>query len=148
MSRRFVSFAAATSLFLCGVVVVLWEQSYAAPVSVERARHSRVGLRWSNHRYLLVSSRGGVGVLFSARDVTLASTLTFANASSRDVYSAIAKLSNISLQFDPQFRDQPITVELRNSSLINALDTVSNATRNFYRVTGQRTVTIIPDTPS
>ena len=81
-------------------------------------------------------------------DVRLPPSLTFVNASSRDVYSAIAKLTNISMAFDPQFRDQPITVDLRNSTLENALATVSNMTRNFFRVTGQRTVTIVPDTPA
>jgi general secretion pathway protein D len=50
--------------------------------------------------------------------------------------------------FDPQFRDQPIAIDLRNTTLEDALSSLSTATRNFYRVTAQRTVTIIPDTPA
>jgi general secretion pathway protein D len=50
--------------------------------------------------------------------------------------------------FDPQFRDQPVTIDLRNATFEEALASLSMATRNFYRVTAQRTVTIIPDTPA
>ena len=82
-------------------------------------------------------------------DVRLPESLTFApNSSSRDVYSALARFSNITIVFDPQFRDQPVTLDLRNATLPDALGSISTATRNFYRVTGQRTVTIIPDTPA
>lgn len=82
-------------------------------------------------------------------DVRMPAALTFApNASSRDVYAALARFANITIVFDPQFRDQPVTIDLRNTTLENALSSLSNATRNFYRVSGQRTVTIIPDTPA
>jgi len=79
-------------------------------------------------------------------DVKLPATLTFRDASSRDVYTAIARFANVSMVFDPQFRDQPITIDLRDTTLENALQSLSAATRSFYRVTGQRTVTIVPDT--
>jgi general secretion pathway protein D len=79
-------------------------------------------------------------------DVRMPDSLTFPNASSRDVYAAIGKFANISVVFDPQFRDQPISVDLRNATVDNALQAVSAASRNFYRITAQRTVTIVPDT--
>ena len=44
------------------------------------------------------------------------------------------------------FRDDRITIDLSNVTLDQALTAVSTATRNFYKVTAQRTVTIIPDT--
>ena len=50
--------------------------------------------------------------------------------------------------FDPQFRDQLVTIDLRNASIGDALESLSTATRNFYRVTAQRTITVIPDTPA
>ena len=81
-------------------------------------------------------------------DVTMPDSLVFRDASSRDVFAAIAKFANISVAFDPAFRDQPITVDLRNAKLPDALNAVANATRNFWRATTQRTVTIIPDTPA
>ena len=81
-------------------------------------------------------------------DTRLPASVIFRDAGSRDIYTALARLTNITIAFDPQFRDQPITIDLRNTTLENALQTLSNATRNFYRVTGQRTVTVIPDTPA
>lgn len=81
-------------------------------------------------------------------DVKLPASLVFRDASSRDVYTAIARFANVNLIFDPQFRDQPITIDLRNTSLPEAIESLSTATRNFYRVTGQRTVTIVPDNPA
>ncbi len=78
-------------------------------------------------------------------EVRLPASLTFRDASSRDVYNAIAKLTNINVVFDPQFRDQPVSIDLRNVSLEAGLQSVSAATRNFYRVPPDRTVIVIPD---
>jgi general secretion pathway protein D len=81
-------------------------------------------------------------------DVRLPGALTFVQASSRDIYTALARFAGVNVVFDPQFRDQPITIDLRNTTLEDALGSLSMATRNFYRVTAQRTVTVIPDTPA
>src|SRR5439155_13990274 len=70
------------------------------------------------------------------------------DASSRDVFTTIARFADVSLIFDPSFRDAPITVDLRNSSLEEALNTVAGATRSFFRVSGPRTIVVIPDTPA
>jgi general secretion pathway protein D len=75
-------------------------------------------------------------------------SLIFRDASSRDVFTAMARLANISVIFDSSFRDAPVTVDLRNASLDDALTTVSGATRSFFRVTAPRTIIIIPDTPA
>ena len=40
----------------------------------------------------------------------------------------------------------PITVDLRNASLEEALNTVAGVTRTFFRVTAQNTVVVVPDT--
>ena len=75
-------------------------------------------------------------------------SLTFRDASSRDVFTAIARFAGISLIFDPTFREAPITVDLRNATLDDALNTVAGTTRTFFRVTAPRTVAVIPDTPA
>ena len=82
-------------------------------------------------------------------DVTLPDTLMFRDASARVIYLAIGQYADLNVAFDPAFRDQNITVDLRKASLAEALDSVSSATRHFWRATsGQRTVTIVPDTPA
>ncbi len=81
-------------------------------------------------------------------NVTMPASLVFRDAGSRDVYLTIARFGNLSLGFDPAFRDARLTVDLRNTTLEGSLRAVSEATQNFYRVTGQRSVLIIPDTPA
>ena len=72
----------------------------------------------------------------------------FSAASSRAVFTAIARFSGLNVVFDPAFRDSTISVDVRNSTLADALTSVTASTRTFYRVTGQKTITIIPDTPA
>jgi general secretion pathway protein D len=81
-------------------------------------------------------------------DVKMPASLVFRSASSRDVFLSIAKFAEISIAFDSAFRETPITVDLRNASLDNALNAVADATRAFFRVTAPRTVLVIPDTPA
>src|SRR3954466_16166648 len=61
--------------------------------------------------------------------VKMPASLTFRDATSRDVFTVIARFANISLIFDPAFRDTPISVDLRNATLDDALNTVAGATR-------------------
>ena len=72
--------------------------------------------------------------------------MTFREANSRDVFTALGKIASVNVIFDPQFRPQAVSIDLRNTSFEEALQAVSTATRSFYRVTAQRTVTVIPDT--
>ena len=76
----------------------------------------------------------------------LPDSLIFRDAGSRDVFSAIGKFTDLSVLFDPTFRDQPISIDLRGVSLEEALAAVSSTTRNFWRATSANTVTVIPDT--
>ena len=82
------------------------------------------------------------------QNVRMPTSLVFREAMSREVFLAIARFADISLTFDPAFRDASITVDLRNASLEDALNAVSGATRTFFRVTAPRTVAVIPDTPA
>jgi general secretion pathway protein D len=79
-------------------------------------------------------------------DATLPDSLVFRDASARDVYTAVARFSGMSLVFDPAFRDQALSIDLRNASLREALDSLATATRNFWLVTSERTLTVVPDT--
>ncbi len=78
--------------------------------------------------------------------VKLPDSLVFRDAGSRDVYAAIGKFTNLSVLFDPAFRDQPVSVDLRGLSLEEALASISTTTRNFWRATSANTITVVPDT--
>jgi general secretion pathway protein D len=80
--------------------------------------------------------------------VALPDSMTFSNASSRLVLMALAKWADINVTFDPGFRDERISVDLRNITLADALASLTATTRTFYRMTAPRTITIIPDTPA
>ena len=79
-------------------------------------------------------------------DAKLPESVVFRDASARDVYSAIGKFTNISVLFDTGFRDQPVSIDLRNETLANALNKLSTATRHFWRSTGDRGIIVVPDT--
>jgi general secretion pathway protein D len=79
-------------------------------------------------------------------DAKLPDSVVFRDAQSRDVYSAIGKFTNLSVVFDPTFRDQPVSIDLRNKTLAEALNLLSTSTRNFWRSTGDRGIVVVPDT--
>jgi general secretion pathway protein D len=70
------------------------------------------------------------------------------DASSRAMFMTLARFAGISIIFDPSFRDVPVSLDLQRPTFPEALSTLAATTHNFYRVTGQRTITIIPDTPA
>ncbi|MPY87693.1 MAG: hypothetical protein GEU99_07210 [Luteitalea sp.] len=78
--------------------------------------------------------------------IELPDSLVFRDASSRDIYTAIARFADINVVFDPAFRDAPLSIDLRNTSLQAALDSLSKSTGHFYRSTADNTITIVPDT--
>jgi general secretion pathway protein D len=79
----------------------------------------------------------------------LPASLVFGSgATARAVFTALAKFANLNIVFDPAFRDQPLTTDLRNVTLEDALASLTASTHTFYRVTAPRTITIVPDTPA
>ncbi|HXW05265.1 MAG TPA: secretin N-terminal domain-containing protein [Vicinamibacterales bacterium] len=78
----------------------------------------------------------------------LPDAMVFSSASSRMVFTAIARFAQLSIAFDPGFREQTISLDLRNVTLTEALDSLAATTNTFYRVTSPKTITIIPDTPA
>ncbi len=81
-------------------------------------------------------------------DLKMPDTLTFRDASARDVFVALARFAGVNVIFDPGFRDAQVTVDLRNTAFEQALTSLAGATKNFYRITPPKTVTIVPDTPA
>jgi len=79
-------------------------------------------------------------------DAKLPDSVIFRDASARDVFAAIGKFTNLSVMFDPTFRDQAVSIDMRGQSLEEALNALSFTTRNFWRVTAPRTITVVPDT--
>ena len=81
--------------------------------------------------------------------VKLPETLRFSNgANSRMIFTTIARFADLNIVFDPGFREAPLTIDLRNSTLEDALTALTSSTQTFYRVTAPRTITIVPDTPA
>src|SRR5690606_3783928 len=80
-------------------------------------------------------------------DVKLPDSMRFGNgATSRAVFSALARFAGINLIFDPGFHDAPLSIDLREATLQDALTALTASTATFYRVTAPRTITVIPDT--
>lgn len=80
--------------------------------------------------------------------IKLPDSLVFSNASGRAVFTALARFAGLSLVFDSGFRDAPLSVDLRNVTLPDALTSLTAATHTFYRVTAPKTIAIVPDTPA
>jgi general secretion pathway protein D len=77
----------------------------------------------------------------------LPDSMTF-STSSRLIFQALAQWANLTVVFDPAFREERLTADLRNTTLPGALASLTAATHTFYRVTAPRTITIVPDTPA
>ena len=82
------------------------------------------------------------------RDAKLPASLVFRDASSRDVITTLARVTNLNVVFDPAFREVPVTTELRDVSLEDALGSITASTHTFYKITAPRTITVAPDTPA
>jgi general secretion pathway protein D len=74
--------------------------------------------------------------------------VTFRDASSQVIIRALAQMANVNVVFDPAFRPTPLSIQIRNQTFGEALQSITASTQAFYRVTAPRTITIIPDTPA
>jgi general secretion pathway protein D len=73
---------------------------------------------------------------------------TGAQTTSRQMYLMLARIGGLSVVFDPTFRESPAEVNLRDMTLRQGLDAVAGVSQTFYKVTGPKTLTVIPDTPA
>src|SRR6202522_3363310 len=65
----------------------------------------------------------------------------------RVVYETIAKLAGLSVVFDPELTAKRITIELPNVTLEQALDTVSLASKTFWKPVTPSVIFVAPDQP-
>ena len=79
-------------------------------------------------------------------DAKLPDSVIFRDASSRDIYSAIGKFTNLSVIFDPTFRDQPVSIDLRGKSLEEALTRCRRRRATSGARPAPRSIIVIPDT--
>ncbi len=74
--------------------------------------------------------------------------LSFRGTSLREAYEALGKASGVSFVFDPTFQEQTISLDVRDVPFEQALSALGGAGRTFHRVTSERIVTVVPDTPA
>ncbi len=74
--------------------------------------------------------------------------LIFRDSPNQVIIRALAQLAKVNVVFDPAFRPQNISIEIRDQTFAEALQSITGSTQTFYRVTAPRTITIIPDTPA
>ena len=74
--------------------------------------------------------------------------LVFRGASLREAYLALGRAVGVNVVFDPDFQDQPVSLDLRDVSFEKALSALGGAGRTFHRVTEAGIVTVVPDTPA
>lgn len=73
--------------------------------------------------------------------------LRFTDASLRSVFQALGRHSGVNVLYDELFRDVPVTIDLTNLTVEEAVLQLCLATRNHYRVIDEKTVIIFPDQP-
>ncbi|HTM27426.1 MAG TPA: secretin N-terminal domain-containing protein [Vicinamibacterales bacterium] len=74
--------------------------------------------------------------------------LNFNNSSLKDILNFIGTASGINITYDQGFQDKGYTVNLDGVTLEEALQQVLSANGYYYKVTGQRTIVVIPDQPA
>ncbi|MFI5007269.1 MAG: secretin N-terminal domain-containing protein, partial [Solirubrobacterales bacterium] len=74
--------------------------------------------------------------------------LALRGVSLREAYQALGKAAGVNFVFDPQFQDQPISIDLRDVPFDQALNALGTTGRTFYRVVDAQIISVIPDTPT
>jgi general secretion pathway protein D len=70
------------------------------------------------------------------------------SAESRKVFEALAKLANMNVAFTSTFRPGPLSVDLSNVKVEEALNIVALQTHTFWRAITPNTFLVVPDTPT
>jgi general secretion pathway protein D len=99
---------------------------------------------------LIERSRSFQPAGYALPDVKLPAQITTGQQGTvRTVFMMLARLGNLSITFDTQFRDTPAQVSLLSGmSLAQALDAVARSSNTFYQVIGPSAVVVVPDTPA
>jgi general secretion pathway protein D len=64
-----------------------------------------------------------------------------------NIYRALGKAFGINILFDPNLKDQEISIDLKDVTAQTALETLMRAVNHFYKVLDDHTVLIAADTP-
>jgi general secretion pathway protein D len=91
-------------------------------------------------------SEAPLGSLAVAPGAAAPAGFVFSDASLRDVLLSLGALAGVNVIFDEDFVDCPVTIDLEDATFDEAFRSLTTVTRNFYRVEGDRLITIIPDT--
>ncbi len=74
--------------------------------------------------------------------------LSFRGATVREAYQALGKAAGLNFIFDAQLPDTPITLDLSDVAVEQALNALAGVARTFHRVVDPRVVMVVPDTPT
>jgi general secretion pathway protein D len=66
----------------------------------------------------------------------------------KQIYKALADAAGINIIFDPQLKDDNVTVVLTNMEFQRALETLMRQENHFYKIIDERTILIAADTPA
>lgn len=91
-------------------------------------------------------SEAPFGRLQLAPGATSPAGFVFRDASVRDVLLSLGTLAGVNVVFDGDFRDETLSIDLEEATFEEAFRSICRITGNFYRVDGQRMLTIVPDT--
>ena len=69
-------------------------------------------------------------------------------ADSRKVFEALAKLADLNVAFTSNFQPRPLSVDLSNVKIEEALNIVALQTHTFWRAITSNTILVVPDTPT
>lgn len=64
------------------------------------------------------------------------------------IFQALGKHAKINILFDESFKDIPYSVDLKDRTFEQALNSLCLATKNFYRVIDENSLIIVPDLPA
>ena len=70
------------------------------------------------------------------------------SADSKRVYETLCKLAGLNVAFTSDFQAQPVSLDLNNVTIENALHILSLQTHTFWRVITSNTILVVPDNPS
>lgn len=75
-------------------------------------------------------------------------SLSFPNQTNlKDIYKAIGQAFGINILFDSKLKDAKATIELKDVTARQALETVMQTASHFYKVLDEKSVIVVEDTP-
>ncbi|TAM79535.1 MAG: hypothetical protein EPN47_17160 [Acidobacteria bacterium] len=70
------------------------------------------------------------------------------SSDSKRVYETLSKLAGLNVVFTADFQAQPVSLDLNNVTIENALHVLSLQTHTFWRVITSNTILVVPDNPA